>query len=89
MYKQFRKNPLWFNILTFAVIVVEFIGIFFVNNAYCRSGAQFTMAIFCCAYGIKERKSNISMSIVFFTLAVPFVYVSLQTLWITYQFKLN
>lgn len=87
MYKQFSKNPLWFKILSLTVAVIEFIGIFFVNNAYCRSGAQFTMAVFCCAYGIKEWKSNTRISIVFFTLAVLFVYVSSQTLVITYYLK--
>ncbi|MNW68941.1 hypothetical protein C1I60_02210 [Paenibacillus terrae] len=80
MYKQFRKNPLWFNILALTAAVIEFSSIFFVSNAYCRSGAQFTMAIFCCAYGIKERKNNSRISIVFFTLAALFVFVSLLTL---------
>jgi hypothetical protein len=65
IYKQFRKNPLWFNFLAF-------------------TAAQFTLAIFLCAYGIKERKSNTVISMVFFTLAVLFVFVSMQTAGLTY-----
>ncbi|MEW9699448.1 hypothetical protein [Paenibacillus sp. SI8] len=85
--EQFRKNPLWFKLLTFAVIVIEATSIFYVKNAYWRSGAQFIMAIFLCACGVKERKNNPTMSAVYFVLAVPFVFISAQTLWLQYTFK--
>ncbi|NRF95784.1 hypothetical protein HQN89_33700 [Paenibacillus frigoriresistens] len=84
-FRKLRKNPLWFNILTLAVIIVEFTSIFFVQNPYYLSGSQFTMTIFASAYGIKEWRTNTVISIIMFTLALLFVYVSLQTLAITWR----